>query len=164
MPDVKSVDLGTVSLFLKVVKGGKELTEGESPRKGCCIIDSFSIGAGASWNPAQVASGGGVSISALTVSRKVLPSTAELFKALLEEENLDSVEMLATQKLAGATGKDSQVVFTIKLEKARCTGVSLSGGSESAMMEACTFEGVKVGLRHEPSKKEAQWDWGVAKR
>lgn len=164
MADVKSVDLGTVSLFLKVVKEGKELTEGESPRKGCCTIDSFSIGAGASWSPSQVGAAGGVSISALSVARRVLPSTAEFFKALLEEGNLDSVEVFATQKLAGGTGKESQIVFTIKLEKARCTSVSLSGATESQMSESCTFEGVKVGIRHEPSKKEAQWDWAVAKQ
>lgn len=153
---VKQVDVGSVQLFLKVVgSDGKSLTADESPlKKDCCEIQSFSISSAAQWDPKHgTTAQGGITVSSLSVNRVVLPSTPQMFNNVIREEQLKSVEVVAQRKGA----KD--VVFTVKLEDARCSGCNISGTTEATMNESLTFEGVRLMIRHEVGPKEIQWDW-----
>ncbi len=153
---VKQVDVGSVQIFLKVVgSSGKSMNADESPlKKDYCEIQSFSISSAAQWDPKHgTTAQGGVTVSSLSVSRVVLPSSPLLFNAVIMEEQLKSVEVVAQRKGA----KD--VVFTIKLEDARCSSCNISGASEASMNESLTFEGVKLMIRHEVGPKEISWDW-----
>jgi len=153
---VKQVDVGSVQLFLKVLdKGGKPLTADESPlKKDYSEIQSFSISSAAQWDPKHgTTAQGGVTVSSLTVSRVVLPSSPLMFNAVIREEQLNAVEVVAQRKGA----KD--VVFTVKLEDARCSSCNISGATEASMSESLTFEGVRLVIRHEVGPKEIQWDW-----
>jgi type VI protein secretion system component Hcp len=76
-----------------------------------------------------------------------------MFNAVIREEQLKSVEVVAQRKGA----KD--VVFTIKLDDARISSCSLNGSSEATMNESLTFEGVKLMIRHEVGPKEISWNW-----
>ncbi len=153
---VKQVDVGSVQLFLRVLGiDGKSLTADESPlKKDFCEIKSFTISSTAQWDPKHgTTAQGGVTVSSLSVSRVVLPSTPLMFQTVIREEQLKSVEVVAHRKGA----KD--VVFTIKLEDARCSSCNISGTSEATMNETLTFEGVRLMIRHEVGPKEIQWDW-----
>ena len=156
MVDLKVSDVGSVHLFLKVTaQGGKVMTTGETAlKKDYCEIQSFSISSAAQWDPKHgTTAQGGVTVSSLSVSRTVLPSSPLMFEATVYEKELDAVEVIAQKKGA----KD--VVFTIRLEDARISSCNISGSSESTMNESLTFEGVKLVLRHEVGPKEIQWDW-----
>lgn len=156
MVDLKVGDVGSVHLFLKVtVKGGKVLTVAETPlRKDSSEIKSFAISCNAQWDPKHgTTAQGGVTVSSLSVTRTVLPSTPLMFEATVFEKELETVEVVAQRKGA----KD--VVFTIKLEDARISSCSITGASEATMTETLTFEGVKLIIRHEVGPKEVQWDW-----
>lgn len=158
MPNVlvKQVDVGSVQLFLKVVgSNGKAITADESPlKKDFCEIQSFSISSSAQWDPKHgTTAQGGVTVSSLCVNRVVLPSSPQMFNAVIREEQIKSVEVVAQRKGA----KD--VVFTVKLEEARISSCSLNGASEATMNESLTFEGVKLTIRHEVGPKEISWNW-----
>ncbi len=153
---VKQVDVGSVQLFLKVVgSDGKPMTADESPlKKDHSEIQSFTISSSAQWDPKHgTTAQGGVTVSSLSVSRVVLPSSPLMFNAVINEDPIKSVEVVAQRKGA----KD--VVFTVKLEDARISSCNIAGSSEASMNESLTFEGVRLMIRHEVGPKEISWDW-----
>ena len=150
--------VGSVQLYMKVGGGGSLTKESHTTSwkdKGYTDIQSFSLGANASWNFASGQSAGGsASISDISVQRSVMASTVLLFMGCAKEKYTDLVEIICVD----TTGKE--ILFAVRLKgEVRMTGVSIGAAAGSAMSESSSWTGKILEIEHTKSSKKEHFDW-----
>ena len=150
--------VGSVQLYMKVGSGGSLTKESHTTSwkdKGYTDIQSFALGANASWNFASGQSAGGsASIGDISVARAVMASTVLLFMGCAKEKYTDLLEIICVD----TTGKE--ILFAIRLKgEVRLTSCSLSGGTGGAMTEGTSWTGKILEIEHTKSSKKEHFDW-----
>jgi len=131
---------GSTKLFIKIkgLKGESSFTKWKD--KDCSDIDSFSMGATATWDFTQGKStSGSVGFTGVAVTRPLVGATPVLFIGTLKEQKTEKVEIF----LGNETGGDP--FLTVELSgEVRIVADSITGSTGGNLYENVVFTAPKL--------------------
>jgi type VI secretion system secreted protein Hcp len=157
---VGATGAGSVRLFIKIngLEGESSLKPWKD--KNYSDIDSFSLGASASWEFGRGKSAsGGTSFSGVAIQRSVVGSSPLLFIGCLKEKQTDLAEVVLGNEAGTAE------LFVIRLKgEVRITSHSLSGATGGDLVESIVLTAPILEIEHKGKNKKDDIDWSDIKQ